>query len=493
MKRNNILLILTDQQRQDSLGCYGFSGIPTPNLDRLAEEGALFTRCYADNPVCTPSRASLFTGKPLPGHGVYRLNDILPSWEELFTGRLRRLGYHTALIGKLHVSAATFELNRRNAGDGFEIYDWCHEPAIFLDGKYNSYGKWLRECRPLFFERLKREGRALCNVPADCHATRWTADRTIELLRQRDRAAPFCYVMSFFDPHNPYTDAPAEMEPLVNRDALEAAGECAGTVPDAVRREREHSCLGQTDACSVGEIEAMRVGYYASIAFLDQEIGRVLDELNRLGLRDDTLVIFASDHGDMLGDHGLFAKGAFFYEACTRVPLILRHPGRIRAGIRCRSLVQLRDLAATALGAAGLDSSELAALMPDSLDLTALLSGKLPERGQALCLYRRTGICNTGGYFEPGFSATMLREERFKLNVYHNPGARGEGCEGQLFDMQEDPGENRDLWSNPAYREIKYRLLEELMNRLVEWDCRYCGSRGGEGVSVSAQIRSGKE
>jgi len=133
----NILLIMTDQQRYDSLGCYGFKGIATPNLDRLASEGVLFENCYVNNPICTPSRASIFTGKHLPGHGVYRLNDMLPKDEVVFTKRLQDVGYQTALIGKLHISAAMFELENRNENDGFDIYDWCHEPAIFLDGKCN--------------------------------------------------------------------------------------------------------------------------------------------------------------------------------------------------------------------------------------------------------------------------------------------------------------------------------------------------------------------
>lgn len=192
----NILLIMTDQQRYDSLGCYGFKGIDTPNLDKLAREGVLFENCYVNNPICTPSRASVFTGKQLPGHGVYRLKDILPEDEIMFTKRLNDTGYQTALIGKLHVSAVRYELDNRNKNDGFDIYDWCHEPALFIDGKYNSYGKWLKKKHPDFYEKLKKYGRKINNVPSDVHATKWTADRTIEHIKNREKDKPFC----FFDP-----------------------------------------------------------------------------------------------------------------------------------------------------------------------------------------------------------------------------------------------------------------------------------------------------
>lgn len=481
---------MTDQQRFDSLGCYGREGIETPNLDRLAAEGALFENCYVNNPICTPSRASLFTGKHLPGHGVYRLNDHLPTSETMFTKHLQDVGYPTALVGKLHVSAAVFERDHRNEKDGFDVYDWCHEPALFLDGEFNAYAKWLKKNHGDFYERLLKEGRGLRNVPAETHATRWTAERIVELLRNRDADKPFCHVMSIFDPHNPYTDYPAETRNLIDAANVGVAdfreNESHDGKPSGIVREHQRGYMGSFHDYSPEDIREMRIGYFASVKFIDQEIGKVLDELDRQGLTESTLVIFVSDHGDMLGDHELLAKGAFFYDPCVKVPLIIRHPGRVPAGVRVDALVQPHDLAATILAAAGFTGAELEAIMPASMDLTALVNGAVTGRDHAVCAYRGTGICDSKGYFTPPIHATMIRNERFKLNAYHAPDCGG--MEGELFDMLDDPGEKKNLWSDAAHTEEKTRLLAALTNWLVVEDLRANGSRGGESASVSSSL-----
>ena len=490
--RPNILLIMTDQQRFDSLGCYGAGAIPTPNLDRLASEGVVFENCYVNNPVCTPSRASIFTGKPLPGHGVYRLNDCLPDREVLFTKRLNTAGYQTALVGKLHVSGALFERNRRNRGDGFDVYDWCHEPALFLDGKYNSYGKWLKEKHPDFHRQLTNQGRRLKNVPREKHATRWSADRTIELIRKRDVDKPFCFVMSIFDPHNPYTDYPAEMREFVDPEKI---GEVSPGTEDAhlgeplgIAREREHGYMGNFHDYPDSDIREMRIGYFASVCLIDQEVGRVLDELAKQGLRDTTMVIFVSDHGDMLGDHELLAKGAFFYDACVKVPFIIRHPGKMPAGKRWRLPVQPHDIAATVLAGAEFSAREIAEYMPESMDLTATVNGdKTVARDYAVCVYRGSGISGEKKYFEPPIHATMIRDERFKLNAYHEPATAGIEMEGELYDMINDPEERKNLWRNPEYVSDKIRLMGKLLNWLVVEDLQTNGIRSGESAAVPAE------
>ena len=493
MEKPNILLILTDQQRFDSLGCYGFEGVDTPNLNKLAAEGVLFENCYVNNPICTPSRASLFTGKHLPGHGVYRLNDILPEDEIMFTERLRDAGYRTALIGKLHVSAARYEAENRNKNDGFDIYDWCHEPALFVDGKYNSYGKWLREHHFEFYEKLKKDGRKVKNVPSHVHATKWTAERTSELIKNRDKDKPFCYVMSIFDPHNPYTDYPIEMEEKLNFGKIKKPEYEPGEShkkPVGILREHENSYLGSFHDYSEQEIMDMRKGYYASVAFIDMGVGRVLSTLEEEGLKENTIVVFASDHGDMLGDHELFVKGAFFYDACTKVPMIIRYPQKIRPGQRRKTLVQPHDLAATLLGQAGFENETLRREMPDSLDLMQVAENRgKADRRHAVCLYRGTGICSTKQYFDPPINATMLRTERYKLNVYHNSDETNGGKpRGELYDMKFDPKEKHNLWNKKGYQEIKSELLLEMMDKLAELDSRQNCSRGGSDGMVGASM-----
>jgi arylsulfatase len=483
----NVLLIMTDQQRFDSLGCYGCKGIFSPNIDRLAEEGALFENCYVNNPICTPSRASIFTGRPLPGHGVNRLYDIMPANQILFPSMLQEKGYQTALIGKLHISRAVYERDHRNVNDGFDVYDWCHEPALFLDGRFNAYGKWLRETHPEFYRTLKHEGRKLKNIPQEVHFTRWAADRTIEYIKNRDPSRPFFCMMSLFDPHGPYTDYPKEALQWIDEDKLpnvvRQEGE-AHTKSIGVLREHEEGHMGNYHNYSDEDLHQMRIGYFASIAFLDMQVGRVLDFLDELRIAEETLVFFVSDHGDMLGDHELLAKGAFFYDACTKVPLIIRYPGVVKGGLRVDELVQPHDLAATILAQAGFAREELNKIMPDSINLIDILIDNKEKyiRNYAVCMYRNSGL-STGigrGYFDPPVCGTMIRDKRYKLNVYHSTDMEIEEEQGELYDMLEDPAEMNNLWHDRSFQKIKMMLLKRLIDWLVCCDFRYNGLRSGE-------------
>lgn len=485
----NVLILMTDQQRSGALGCYGLRATATPNLDRLAAEGALFENCYVNNPICTPSRASMLTGKSLPGHGVYKLYDNLPDDQVLFPKRLQQAGYRTALFGKLHVSGRLYEAARRHPQDGFDIYEWCLEPSIHLDSPFNGYARWLAEQDPAFLARLKAEGRKLLHTPRHLHMTHWAAESTIDFIRRSGRNQPFFCLMSIFDPHNPYDGYPLEMDRLVDRTKIAEplpAG-AIGQKPYGIRYEHEHSYLGAFRKFSREDLRTMRSGYYAAIALADLEMGRVLAALEEKGIADNTLVIFTSDHGDMLGDHGLLVKGAFFYEACTKVPLVMRWPGRIRGGLRLRQLAQLNDVAATVLAASGCLSDAVQNEMPESRNLLGACAGRADHtREYAICSYRNTGIFDTGAYADPAIHATMLRDPRYKLNVYHAPAGRSGGAEGELYDMEADPDESVNVWNQPGHSHIRGRMTESLLAWLVAQDVR-SGSRGGEMVPPPSQ------
>ncbi len=473
---------MTDQQRADSLGCYGGRAVPTPALDRLAAQGTRFDRCTVNATICTPSRASIMTGRPVPGHGVYKLHDNLPPDQVLFPRLLQRAGYATALIGKLHVSGRVTEAQRRHVGDGFDTYQWCMDPAIHLDSPLNAYAAWLAERHPAFLERLEREGKKVRNHPAEAHFTRWAADRTIAFLRGRDRSRPFFCKMSLFDPHDPFDDYPLECGSLVNTSLLPdpiAVAETSAPIPSGIRRERERLACPATRE----QLDPIRLGYHASIGFLDREIGRVLAVLDEERLTDDTLVIFVSDHGESMGDRGLLTKGAWFYEECVRVPLIMRFPGRLASGRAVDALVQPHDLAATVLAAAGVDPVEWAALMPHSRDLLAVARGEAPGRDHAVSVYRNTGYGPGGRYFEPPIHATMFRDRRWKLNVYHDVGMGAAEPEGELYDLDADPREQRNLWADRRCAGVRTHLASRLMDWMVDMDRTYTGTRGGEAVT----------
>jgi arylsulfatase A-like enzyme len=480
--RPNILLLMTDQQRFDSLGSYGCAAAHTPNLDRLAADGVLFENCYVNNPICTPSRASLLTGQHLPGHGVYRLNDVLPPDQVLISKRLQGVGYTTALIGKLHVSGAQYEAEHRHPNDGFDVYEWCLEASLMMDSPFHGYGRWLREQDAEFFERLRRERRAVLHIPRRYHMTHWAAEQTINFIQHADSRQPFFCIMSIFDPHNPYEDYPLEMADLIDEqkiaDPVFAEGEIA-TKPRAMQREHVEGVLGPWPSFSRADLRKMRLGYHASLALADLEIGRVLEALEQKGIARNTLVIFVSDHGDMLGDHQLLVKGAYFYDACVKVPLIMRWPAHLAGGRRTAALVQPHDLAATILSAAGVDAGALAAVMPASVSLLELAAGQTNAvHDLAVCCYRNSGKPKGREYFDPPIYATMVRDARYKLSVYHDVPGAGAGCEGTLYDMQQDPGEQCDLWSAPHGQDVKSRLLQRALDWLVGQELQF-GSRGG--------------
>lgn len=478
---------MTDQQRWDSLGCYGCEAIATPHLDGLARDGARFDHCYVSNPICTPSRASLMTGKPVPAHGVERLYDVLSPEQPLFPEHLRQAGYATALVGKLHVSAIRHELENRKANDGFDVYEWCPEPSLLLDHPGQAYGRWLEKTHPEFYARLREQGRLLQDVPRECHMTRWAADKTIEFIGNQKADTPFFCLMSVFDPHDPYRDYPSECRNLVDEAKIspvirdDAPSE---ELPEAVRREHAHGYMlagtrkgpkwgsaapTPEPARAAADVEAFyaperilrdRADYLASIALLDLEVGRVLSALEDQGIAEETLVIFCSDHGDMLGDHALLAKGAYFYDPSVRVPLLLRWPEKLKGGMVRGEPVQLHDIAATVLRAAGVGPEVIRTHMPDSRDLLAC--GAEP-RDHVVCVYHGTGIADTGRYFDPPIHGAMSRDRRHKLVVYHAPGAPAEIIEGQLFDLSEDPQELHNLWHSPAHAEIRHAMIERLL------------------------------
>ncbi|MBS14780.1 MAG: hypothetical protein CME19_24745 [Gemmatimonadetes bacterium] len=463
-EQTNILLITTDQQRWDTLGCYGVSGLHTPNLDLLGAEGVRYERCYVNGTICTPSRASLWTGKHIPGHGVHALHDCLPEDEVMFPKRLQAAGYETALFGKLHVSGHYREYDRRHPNDGFDVYEWASDPKGPW-GMDNAYLQWL-EGRDPDLRQAIRNGDPIGHIPAESHMTTWAAERTIEYLdARRDSDKPFFCCMSVFDPHSPYTNHPEEAESVL------------GDLPDVIAGDQPFTGrpiaheMERKWGPKVPEPETLdwfRIGYHAAVAHIDRQVGRVLDALERTGLGDCTLVIFTSDHGDMLGDHGLMTKGAYFYDACTRVPMIVRGPG---IGPRVEEApVQLHDIASTCLQVAGASSDETGQWSPDGVSL--LDADKLHQRNRAVCLYRNSGNCNKPeigyrGYFDPPIHGMMWYADGHKVNVYHSPEPDEDHPQGEIYDLSEDPNEMENLWEADAVQVLRLRTIGEAMDWLA--------------------------
>jgi arylsulfatase A-like enzyme len=297
--------------------------------------------------------------------------------------------------------------------------------------------------------------------------------------------------MSLFDPHDPYYDHPLEAANAVDSAAIPSAQVPPDDAarPNGVRREYEksQSILRKMPEYQ-NDVRKLRKGYYASIAFLDMQIGRVLDCIDEQGLTNDTLVIFVSDHGDMLFDRGLFTKGAYFYDPSIRVPLLMRWPGRIPAGTRVSELVQHMDITATVLAAMGFTREQLDTINPHSMDLLRLLDeGESYDRrrGWAVCIFRNSGYGPDGKYFDPAIHATMFHDGRYKLVVYHGSSGAKTEWEGELFDMQNDPKELSNLWQSAKHTEIRSVLLQRMLNWSVNNETRLLGTRGGQRFHTS--------
>ncbi len=364
--RPNIVFLMSDQQRWDTLGCYGNTFVETPHLDRLAAEGARFGTCVTPWPVCTPSRASLWTGVYPHVHGLvsnlYGEPDAIANLSPVKTtvfDLLREAGYVTGYIGKWHLGE--------------------DDPGMFdvWNGFNSQGGHWVDG---------KTDGIYKPDVQTDA---------TIDFLRERAKhpETPFVVVNSFYPPHDPYTAPERFFEPYRRKG-----------VPFA--------------------------GYYAAVSAIDENVGRMLTALDELGLADNTVVIYTSDHGDTFKyRHDGMHKHVCFDEAIC-VPLIVRWPGRVRPGSVVGAPVSLLDLLPTMLAVAGSDAPEHA----HGLSLVPWLDGETPS-------WREASYVQTITRYE-GHNQRCLRTDAWKLVV-------GETGPNHLYDLVHDPEEENNLYRAP--------------------------------------------
>lgn len=460
--RPNILWICTDQQRWDTIHALGNDAIRTPHLDALAARGVAFTRAYSQSPICTPSRASFLTGRyPSTLHVNRNGNAHFPPGIRLMTRTLADAGYDCGLAGKLHLSAADGRVEVR-PDDGYRVFRWSHhpKPEPFWPTEQHAYQLWLREkgvdwdaaygASPA--EGFEVQGEYRPGIAAEHHQTTWCAEEAISFLSE-ERDGPWLMSVNPFDPHPPF-DPPAEYLDRVDRDA----------VPMPLFRPEELECqpefgriAHQTESPVSPEAydaRGMVAAYYAQIELIDDQVGRILDALDRTGQRDSTLVIFTSDHGEMLGDHGLRLKGCRFYEGAVRVPLIISWPGHVCEGLVSEALVELTDLVPTIDDAVGIPDEEGIhgrSLMP-------ILTGSGdPHYHRA---FVRSEYHDALARPEPSH-ANMIRDDRYKLVAFH-------GHEiGELYDLQEGPDEFRNLWFDPAYLDVRYDLMKTLFDAVM--------------------------
>lgn len=499
MPRTNILIFCVDEMRADHLGCAGNRVVRTPNLDRLAADGTLFTRSYCNNPICMPARSTMFTGLLPRDHGVRINGQALRRDLPTLPGILAQAGYRTHAVGKLHLTPWVPQVEPPDPARcpecmsywqrgelakmptpyyGFQTVDLVGGHTAYA---YGDYIDWLRQHggdpEDLQPHRGKptRHGAPSCYTMAlspELHYNRFIADRTIAHMEAAAAASePFFLWCSFPDPHCPV--APPEPYASMYRSSRVALphrrkGEVAGLPPwyaDVLSGKLKPNGVdssGVTDA----QWREIIAGTYGMISHIDAEIGRVLGALAVTGLDEDTVVVFLSDHGDMMGDHGLLWKAYYTFDGCIRIPTIVRSPGAIEGQV-CDALVSQLDL------------------MPSILDICGVglpgsdwESRETPfERGSIQPLRNYPGHSWRGiveGWQDTirdhvvvenddpttGLRPRTLVTPEYRLTVY--PGTPY----GELCQLATDPHELENLWDRKPH--LRQELVGQLLSAYAE-------------------------
>jgi len=441
----NILWICPDQQRWDTINALGNQHIRTPNIDKLCSSGVAFTHAHCQTPICTPSRASFLTGMyPDAIRACINGNDYWADAAPLVTQTLADIGYDCGLSGKLHLSAANGRIEIRPENDGYRVFHWSHHPhPSWPEG--HDYDDWLKSNGQDYSGLYRKHDKS---IPKEWHQTRWCADRAIDFIKE-ERSGPWLFSLNCFDPHGPF-DPPKEYIRRFDVDLL----------PGPLLRESDYEAQESFDFTkyrtkerSEREAKETQARYWAQIELIDENVGRILKALDESGQRENTIIIYTSDHGDMVGDHGLWAKGCRFYEGLVRVPLIISWPARFEQGLQSDALVELTDIVPTLLEIAGLD-------IPGGMQgrsLLPILEGKA-DSGEHRDFVRSI-------YFlalpRQQVRASMIRTRDFKFVKYHDHDV------GELYDMKNDPGEFENLWDDPEYTKVRLELSEKALDSMA--------------------------
>ncbi len=432
----NVLLIMTDQHRKDAIGAYGNPVIRTPNLDHLAATGVRFDNCWVQHAACMPSRACIFTGRYPLAHGV-RSNGIPLSEDETTLAHVfARNGYRTGGAGKFHfLPHYPYRSPLPMMETHPEPYYGFQEFHLGEDGRSGEHWVWIQRHHPEY--HLVPDHK----IPLELHNSAWSASHTIDFIRRCvDKDNPFFAFCSFVDPHHSY-NPPAPYKDMYRQEDMpkpltrEGEGEDKPPKIQAAMKRRE----GVRD-----DVAYNRTQYYGEVTFIDDSIGRILKTLDELNVRENTLIVFISDHGDMLGDHGLYFKGVAYWQSAS-VPLIVNWPGHARAGKVVEGIVQEIDV------------------LPTVLDLVGLQTPPgVQGRSQAAIV--TTDDTDTGyeyAYVEHAGSDYTLRSLKWRFTFY--PGKDY----GELYDLEADPDEFVNLWDKAEYHDRKAELTNKLLARIV--------------------------
>ncbi|MBX3072026.1 MAG: sulfatase-like hydrolase/transferase [Thermomicrobiales bacterium] len=445
--RPNLLIIMSDEHAPQFMGAYGHPVVRSPNLDRLAGQGVLFENAYCNSPLCSPSRMSFMTGRYVHEIGAYDNSNALSVDEPTWAHRLRSAGYEVVLCGKQHFVGPD-QLHGFNEQLGRDLHaESFHELHLWEDGTPPAAAPWghMAKAGP---------GRTVeidVDDAVEEAALSWICDPA-------RREQPWALDVGFIAPHFPFV-VPQDFWDLYTPEEIDMPRVRPNLDDQPPVYQRMRQMFGLADFTDE-EVRRARLGYYALISWFDEKVGRLLAALDETGQRENTVVIYVSDHGEMAGEHGMWRKSNF-REASARIPMIVSWPGHYPTGKTVSGVTSLVDLVATMLDIAD-------APIDDSLDGDSLLPLILGEpeawKDEAFCEYLAHGVRGP---------MAMLRRGRDKLNY-----SLGDPLE--LFDIEGDPDELTNLATDPAYASIRDALLNDLLGR---WDP----------VALEKQVRASQE
>ena len=452
MSRPNILFLFTDQQRADTLGVVN-PVMRTPVLDRLCSDGTYFTNAYTPAPVCVAARCALTFGQYAPRTGCFENNYPMPevTTDRLsFMAALRDAGYQAHGIGKMHFtpdpndlrgfgSRVSSEENSGPPGDDYArfLLDQGYDHLIDTQG---ARGEMYYIPQP-------------SQVPSRAHHTHWTADQSIEFLRRRDQDRPFLLWASFIDPHPPFCP-PAPWNKLYRAPAMPLPKrpqdfENLWTFMNRVQNRYKFRDAG----IDRNLLRVMKAYYYATISFIDYNVGRILTVLEEQGQLDNTLILYTSDHGEFLGDYDCFGKRSFLKSA-AQVPLVVRFPERFEAGASVSAPASLVDVLPTFLAAAGLP---LPPQMVDGIDLAQLAA----DPGCRPLVF---------GHYQSGPPGSFNRAQYMALSEGWKYIYSASENREFLFDLYVDPEETRNVAETVGYLERIHRMRQFMFTNLRQME-----------------------
>lgn len=448
LKKPNILIIHADQLRHDCLGCTGNTDIKTPNIDSLAKDGVRYTGHYTVYPICTPSRYSLWSGMYVHQHTAWNNNSTLPQGIETFPSLLKKNGYKTTAVGKMHMNPTYQDI-------GFEKLILAEQNG---KGRYeDDYHRMLLEQGEIDRVDLHDQsgefqikgmedindnfGAIPSDLPCELHSTSWTTKEALKELESFSADGGRLLMVGYIKPHHPF-DPPKPYDEMYSPSSLTLLN---GFTDNALDIDKQNNGLRlDYDRLSEEKLRNVMALYYGSITHIDDGIGEIIKLLKSKGLYDDTVIIFTSDHGDYMGYHHMLLKCNFLYEPLAKIPLIIKYPNGLKKGEDAR-LCENIDICPTVLELCGISPTE-------SMEGISLLGEN-----------RRCFAFSEGQYgtdSSPCISY-MLCEERYKL-ILHGSFERG-----MLFDLESDPNELENLFYDTNYCALVNRLSQKLSQKLL--------------------------